>query len=54
MKENEKIFAWGVFGGALIGLFTGNLGLWISLGLIIGAGVSAQRKNKKDNNTEKE
>jgi|SaaInl0LU_22_DNA_1037365.scaffolds.fasta_scaffold01082_2 hypothetical protein len=53
MKKNEKFLAWGVFGGTLVGIVTDNLGLWISLGLVIGAGVMEYLKKKNDRGAKK-
>ena len=47
LTVSEKQIAYGMFGGLLIGIFTDNIGLWISLGLVFGAGYSSIKKNKK-------
>ena len=37
----------GLMGGVLVGIFTDNFGLWISLGLVLGV---VLEKNKKSEN----
>ena len=37
LTVSEKQIAYGMFGGLLIGIFTDNIGLWLSLGLVFGA-----------------
>ena len=49
-KEESKIALGagiGLMAGGLIGSFTDNLGLWISLGLCFGAGIGNFIDNKK-------
>jgi len=47
LTVSEKQIAYGMFGGLLIGIFTDNIGLWLSLGLVFGAGYSSIKKDKK-------
>jgi len=48
LTVSEKQIAFGMFGGLLIGIFTDNIGLWLSLGLVFGAGYSSIKKDKKE------
>ena len=47
--NNQKGFYIGIglMGGALVGIFTDNIGLWISLGLVFGV-VLDKNNNKSD------
>ena len=48
LTVSEKQIAYGMFGGLLIGIFTDNIGLWLSLGLVFGASYSSIKKDKKE------
>ena len=45
--NNQKVFYIGIglMGGVLVGIFTDNIGLWISLGLVFG--VVLEKNNDK-------
>jgi uncharacterized membrane protein len=54
--NQEKTFvrftAFGVAAGTLIGVLTDNLGLWISLGVAIGAGLGIALNEKNKNSAD--
>ena len=43
MKKDNWV-AYGIVFGTLVGLFTENLGLWLALGVVLGAGMSEIKK----------
>ena len=43
MKKDNWV-AYGIVFGTLVGLFTENLGLWLALGVVLGAGIEAYSK----------
>ena len=45
MKKDNWV-AYGIVFGTLVGLFTENLGLWLALGVALGAGMSEVKKDK--------
>ena len=45
-KDNSEWVAYGIVFGTLVGLFTENLGLWLALGVVLGAGMSEVKKDK--------
>ena len=45
MKDNEKYIGLGIIAGVVIGIYMDNIGLWISLGLLMG--VVLQNKYNK-------
>ena len=45
MKKDNWV-AYGIVFGILVGLFTENLGLWLALGVVLGAGMSQIKKDK--------
>ncbi|MDA7567593.1 hypothetical protein N9R28_02050 [Flavobacteriaceae bacterium] len=45
MKKDNWV-AYGIVFGTLVGLFTENLGLWLALGVVLGAGMSEVKKDK--------
>lgn len=46
-KKKGFYIALGLMGGLLVGIFTDNIGLWISLGLVFGV-VFEKNNNKSD------
>ena len=46
-KKKGFYIALGLIGGLLVGIFTDNIGLWISLGLVFGV-VLEKNNNKPD------
>jgi hypothetical protein len=54
MKKQKGFYIGiGLLGGLLMGVFTDNIGLWISLGLIFGSGIE-KNNNKSDNEQQDE
>jgi len=55
-KENNytKSIGIGMIIGAAVGVATDNIGLWLSLGLVFGAGYGKKMQAKKDNDKEDE
>ena len=54
-KNNRRAFSFketaiglGVLGGVMLGAVTGNIGLWISIGIVLGSGIAFTQNNKKD------
>ena len=47
-KDLTKSIGIGMLIGAAIGVATDNIGLWLSLGLVFGAGYGKTMQNKKD------
>jgi hypothetical protein len=41
----EKAIAYGLVAGITIGLITDTIGLWLSLGIVFGAGIGSSRTN---------
>jgi hypothetical protein len=53
MKKDKKLasgMAIGMAAGTLVGFFTDNVGLWLCIGLAIGAGVGSSLMKKGSNN----
>lgn len=46
MKEGNWV-AYGVVFGTIVGVLTDNIGLWLALGVALGAGMSEIKKNKE-------
>ena len=46
--NNQKGFYIGIglMGGVLVGIFTDNIGLWISLGLVFGVSIENSKQKK--------
>lgn len=53
-KDLTKSIGLGMVIGAAIGVATDNIGLWLSLGLVFGAGYGKTMQNKKDSETDNE
>ncbi len=55
-KENNytKSIGIGMIIGAAVGVATDNIGLWLSLGLVFGAGYGKKMQAKKDSDKEDE
>ena len=43
----EKSIAIGVVAGTIVGVITDNIGLWLPIGIAIGAGIGFTQKEKK-------
>jgi hypothetical protein len=46
----EKSIAIGLVAGVLVGVITNNLGVWLPVGIAIGAGVGFSNQNKSKKN----
>jgi hypothetical protein len=46
-KETSTVMGLGIVVGAIIGILTDNVGLWLPLGIAIGAGVGVSRARSK-------
>jgi 2-keto-3-deoxy-6-phosphogluconate aldolase len=53
-KDLTKSIGLGMVIGAAIGVATDNIGLWLSLGLVFGAGYGKTMQNKKDSENDNE
>lgn len=55
-KENNytKSIGIGMVIGAAIGVATDNIGLWLSLGIVFGAGYAKTKQVKKEKNKDKD
>jgi hypothetical protein len=53
-KDLTKSIGIGMVIGAAIGVATDNIGLWLSLGLVFGAGYGKTMQNKKDSENDNE
>ncbi len=51
-KDGEHFIGLGLIFGVVIGVLTDNIGLWIALGLAIGAGMSGHAKKKAEQTNE--
>ena len=47
MKQKKGFYIGvGLMGGVLVGIFTDNIGLWISLGLVFGVSIENSKQKK--------